>query len=97
MSEFENDVRLAPGGSSFRGPADGPDRRSEPDAPVRSRAQTRRDQILDDVEAELREARDLTERALEDLALVVQPQHPNLPTLLGQQLEQAIELRRLKR
>ena len=65
--------------------------------PKLSRAQQRLDDILTDCENELREARDLTARALEDLTLIVQPQHPNLPTLIGQQLEQVMELRALRR
>jgi hypothetical protein len=66
--------------------------------PKLSRAQQRLDDILTDVENELREARDLTARALEDFILIEpKPQHPNLPTLIGQQLEQVIELRTLRR
>jgi hypothetical protein len=66
--------------------------------PKLSRAQQRLDDILTDVENELREARDLTARALEDFILIEpKPQHPNLPTLIGQQLEQVIELRSLRR
>lgn len=69
-----------------------------PQQPRLSRAQQRLDDILTDVENELREARDLTARALEDFVLIEpKPQHPNLPTLIGQQLEQVIELRGLRR
>ena len=80
----ESDVRVVPRGAPL------------PDlTPERSRAQQRMTAILDDAEEELRLARDKVVTALEDLALVAQPQHPNLPVLLGQQLEQVIELRRL--
>jgi hypothetical protein len=68
-----------------------------PRGPRLSRAQQRLDEILTNAEDELREARDLVVSALEDFGLVAQPQHPNLPTLIGQQLEQVIEHRNLRR
>lgn len=80
----ESDIRVVPRGAPL----------PELEPPT-SRAAERRAAILDDAEAELRRARDLIVTALEDLALLATPQHPQLPTLLGQQLEQVIELRRL--
>lgn len=85
--EWENDVKVEPT-ARFRNPV-----RERRDEPRQSRAQQRLDQILTDAESELREARDLIVTALEDLSLILQPQHPNLPTLLGQQIEQVIQFR----
>lgn len=81
------------GAGEFRRPAREMREQASRDEPRQSRAQSRLDGILSDCEGELREARDLVVTALEDLALVMQPQHPNLPTLLGQQIEQVIQFR----
>lgn len=72
-------------------------RRPVEPTPKLTRAQQRLDEILTNSEDELRHARDLIVSALEDFALVAQPQHPNLPTLVGQQIEQVIEHRTLRR
>jgi hypothetical protein len=90
---WENDVKVRGGRGSFRRPASTPGERARADESPKSRAQARLDEILNDSEKELQEARDLVVSALEDLALVLQPQHPNLPTLLGQQIEQVIQFR----
>jgi len=62
----------------------------------RSRAQTIRDTILTEAENLLRDARDKTEEALDQFSLLAVPQHSKLPVLLGQQIEQVIEHRRLR-
>lgn len=71
------------------------DEQAETSAP-RSRAQEIRDGILDDVEHMLREARDLIDEALEQFTLLAEPQHKNLGMLVGQQIEQVIEFRRVR-
>ncbi len=91
MSEDVEYVR--PSGGGFRTPARELRRREEEPTPRLSRAQQRLDDILKNGEDELRDARDLIVSALEDLSLVLQPQHPNLPTLVGQQIEQVIQFR----
>lgn len=62
----------------------------------RSKAQQRRDDILDDAEAQLRGSRDLLVEAMEGIELLMLPQHRNIDTLIGQLIEQVIEFRRTK-
>ncbi len=44
----------------------------------------------------MREGRALIAEGMEMFAVVETPQHPNLATLIGQQIEQVVEYRRLK-
>lgn len=53
--------------------------------------------ILDTAEEQIRMGRDLIVKGLKMFSVVETPQHPNLPTLIGQQIEQVIEYRRIKR
>ena len=65
-------------------------------APQRSTAQQRVDDILDDVEAHLRASRDNLTYAIENMSILMVPQHRNVETLIGQLIEQVIEHKRLR-
>jgi hypothetical protein len=64
--------------------------------PARSKYQARRDADLDEIEASLRQARDLIDDALEGFGMYADVQHRNLGVLVSQQIEQVIEFRRIK-
>jgi hypothetical protein len=65
-------------------------------APERSHWAKRREDDLAQIEEALRQARDLIADALEGLSNYALPQHRNLDILVGQQIEQVIEFRRVK-
>ncbi len=91
MSEDVEYVK--PSGTQFSRPARELRRERDPQPTRMSRAQTRLEDILEQGESDLREARDLIVPALEDLSLILQPQHPNLAVLVAQQIEQVIQFR----
>jgi len=65
-------------------------------APKRTTAQQRVDDILDDVETHLRASRDDLAYAMENMQILMVPQHRNVETLIGQLIEQVIEHKRLR-
>lgn len=69
---------------------------AETEAPVRSRAQEIRDQILTDAELLFRQALADVEEGLELFGLLADPLHKNLPIMLTQLVDQVVEFRRIK-
>ena len=63
--------------------------------PKRTTAQTRVDDILEDVEARLRSSRDDLAYAVENMRIIMTPQHQNIELLIGQLIEQTIEYKRM--
>lgn len=62
----------------------------------RTPGQKHRDTILDEAEEKFTEARDLWAEGEDVFAVVQEPQHRNLQTLMGQVIEQLVEYRRTK-
>lgn len=62
----------------------------------RNRYLQRRDLDLAEFEELLRQARDLCEEVIIGFGMYTTPQHRNLPTIIGQQIEQIIEFKRVK-
>lgn len=63
----------------------------------RTPAQKLQDQLLDTATDSFTDALDLIETGLEALVVLgIVPQHKNLPTLVGQQIAQVAEIRRVR-
>lgn len=67
------------------------------DAPIRTTAQQRVDDILTDVEAHLQTSRSDLAYALENMKILMVPQHQNVELLIGQLIEQVAEHKRMHR